>query len=128
MLVGYAGTGRAGQPLEIQLRALSDAGCAKVFSEAQNWMSVGATNALQRALDFVREGDTLMVAELDCIVRSVIDIRDNIARLADRGVEFRCLPQSRMTTNTDAKSPVMPVPDAVTESGRTFDDRAHGRG
>jgi DNA invertase Pin-like site-specific DNA recombinase len=91
MLVGYVEVNSAGQSLENQLQTLSDAGCAKVFSEEQNWMSVGARNALQRALDFVREGDTLVVTRIDHLTRFANDAQDMIACLRSRDVEFRCL-------------------------------------
>jgi DNA invertase Pin-like site-specific DNA recombinase len=91
MLVGYAAVGSAGQSLEIQLRALCDAGCAKVFSGEQSWMSSGARDPLQSAIDFVREGDTLMVAQPDCLARFSKGLHDSIARLTARGVNFRCL-------------------------------------
>lgn len=96
MLVGYVGVCSADESLEFQLRALSDAGCAKVFSEEQNWMSVGARDALQCALDFVRDGDTLVVSRFDPLAPSPNDIRDIIARLAGSGVAFHCLQQSRV--------------------------------
>ena len=91
MLVGYVGVNSVGQSLEFQLRRLSDAGCAKVFSEEQRWMSVGARNALQRALDFVREGDTLAVTRFDDVSRFANDVHDMIACLRSRDVEFHCL-------------------------------------
>jgi DNA invertase Pin-like site-specific DNA recombinase len=108
MLVGYVGVKIAGQSLEIQLRTLSDAGCAKVFSEEQNWMFVGARNALQRALDFVREGDTLVVTRLDHLTHFANDVQDVIACLRNRDVEFRCL------------DPICSVDAYLTVPGRQF--------
>ena len=60
VLVGYARTStteqRAG--LEAQLRDLKTLGCAKVFKEQVS--SVGERAQLEAALDYVREGDTLV--------------------------------------------------------------------
>ena len=65
MLVGYARTSsieqRAG--LEAQARDLVAAGCEKIFSEQVS--SVAKRDQLEAALDFVREGDTLVVTRVD---------------------------------------------------------------
>ena len=70
MLVGYARTStteqRAG--LEAQLRDLKAAGCSKVFQEQVS--SIGERAQLETALDYVREGDTLVVTKLDRLARS----------------------------------------------------------
>ena len=70
VLVGYARTStteqRAG--LEAQWRDLKAAECAKVFKEQAS--SIGDRAELEAALDYVREGDTLVVARLDRLARS----------------------------------------------------------
>lgn len=96
MLVGYARNSGASQSLEIQLRLLSDAGCAKIFSEPEGGAPTGARGALQGALDFVRQGDTLVVIQLDRLARSPNDIHGIIESLADSGVSVRCLQQPRI--------------------------------
>jgi DNA invertase Pin-like site-specific DNA recombinase len=61
LLVGYGRTStieqRAG--LEAQLRDLKATGCKKVFQEQVS--SIGERAQLQAALDYLREGDTLVV-------------------------------------------------------------------
>ena len=70
LLVGYGRTStieqRAG--LEAQLRDLKAIGCKKVFQEQVS--SVGERAQLEAALDYVREGDTLVVTKLDRLARS----------------------------------------------------------
>jgi len=117
MLVGYVGADSTGQSLEIQLRTLSDAGCAKVFSEEQNWMCVGARNALQRALDFVREGDTLVVTRIDQVSRLANDVQNLIARLRNRDVDFRCL---EPICSEETYLTVSGLVSGLTVSGRRF--------
>jgi DNA invertase Pin-like site-specific DNA recombinase len=99
MLVGYARDSGGGQSLELQLRALNDAGCAKMFSQQKNGTPAGARNALESALDFVRGGDTLVVTRLEHLAPSSSDIHGIIARLTGSGVNFRCLQQSRLDSD-----------------------------
>ena len=70
MLVGYARVSSAGQSLEVQLEALDAAGCEKVMSEKRSGSSTDGRDALKEALEFVREGDTLVVTRLDRLARS----------------------------------------------------------
>lgn len=91
-LVGYARTSTTDQKagLEAQLRDLHEAGCAKVFQEELS--SVAAKRPeLERCLDYVREGDTLIVTKLDRLARSVADLVAITKRLKDRHVGLRIL-------------------------------------
>src|SRR5687768_2257953 len=101
MLVGYARVSSAGQSLELQLEALTDAGCDKVFSEKKSGTSAGGREALQDAIDFAREGDTLVVTRLDRLARSSNDLHNIIAKLVAKGVQFRCLQQSGVDTDSN---------------------------
>ena len=66
MLVGYARVSSAGQSLEVQLDALREAGCEKIFSEKRSGTSTSGRDALTEALDFVRDSsDILVVTRLD---------------------------------------------------------------
>ena len=71
-LVGYARTSTIEQQagLEAQQRDLRTAGCRKIFFEQTS--SVGPRAQLEAALDYCREGDTLVVTKLDRLARSGI--------------------------------------------------------
>jgi DNA invertase Pin-like site-specific DNA recombinase len=71
MKVGYARTSTTEQiaGLEAQVRDLKQAGCEKLFTEQVS--SVGERDQLAAALDFIREGDTLVVTKLDRLARSI---------------------------------------------------------
>jgi DNA invertase Pin-like site-specific DNA recombinase len=90
-LVGYARTStteqRAG--LEAQLRDLKAAGCAKVFKEQVS--SIGERAQLEAALDYVREGDSLIVTKLDRLARSARSLSELVDTLENKGVALRIL-------------------------------------
>src|SRR5829696_2250100 len=91
MLVGYARTSTMDQEagLEAQLRELKGLGCTKVFQEQTS--SVGARKVLDEALEFTREGDTLVLTKLDRLARSVTHLGDIVDRLGARKVALRIL-------------------------------------
>jgi DNA invertase Pin-like site-specific DNA recombinase len=66
-LVGYARVSSVGQSLDVQLVKLKH--CDKIFQEKQRG-ALGARPSLQACLEYVREGDTLVVTRLDRLARS----------------------------------------------------------
>jgi DNA invertase Pin-like site-specific DNA recombinase len=100
MLVGYARTSTADQDsgLEAQRRDLARVGCERIFEEQVS--SVADRPELQAALDFVREGDTLVVTKPDRLARSVADLLGIIGRLEAKGVALRVLSMGGAEVNT----------------------------
>lgn len=90
MDVGYARTStveqRAG--FEAQLRDLESFGCEKIFSEQLSSVDSRRTE-LECALEFVREGDALVVTRLDRLARSVSDLTQIVGKLESKGVRLR---------------------------------------
>jgi DNA invertase Pin-like site-specific DNA recombinase len=78
---------RAG--LDAQLRDLKSTGCAKVFKEQAS--SIGERARLEAALDYVREGDTLVVTKLDRLARSARGLGELVDSLERKGVALRIL-------------------------------------
>lgn len=91
MLVGYARTSTADQiaGLEGQLRDLEGVGCGRIYSEQTSSVAVRAE--LGAALDFVREGDTIVVTKLDRLARSSQHLWDLVQRLDQKRVALRIL-------------------------------------
>jgi DNA invertase Pin-like site-specific DNA recombinase len=94
MLIGYGRTSTIDQQAGIQAqeRDLSAAGCDKLFIEQVS--SIGRRQQLDAALDYVREGDTLIVTKLDRLARSVPDLLAMVARLEAKSVALRVLAMS----------------------------------
>lgn len=98
--VGYARVSSTGQSLEIQEEQLRAAGCEKLFAEKRSGTSAEGRDQLQAALEWVRDGDVLVVTRLDRLARSIVDLRRIIDRLTTKGVGFRCLQQGAIDTTT----------------------------
>ena len=97
MLVGYARVSTQEQDLALQLDALREAGCSRVFEEKAS----GAQRdrpALKAALGYMRAGDTLVVWKLDRLGRSMAHLIDTVRRLEAKGVGFRSLTEGMDTT------------------------------
>ncbi|MEN3972845.1 recombinase family protein [Sphingomicrobium sp. XHP0235] len=113
MLVGYARVSSTGQSLEIQNEALARGGCEKVFSESMSGRSAEDRAELAHAIDYVREGDTLVVTRLDRLARSVVDLHRIIETLNEKKVGFRCLNQSGVDTDSSTGRLMLAILGAV---------------
>jgi DNA invertase Pin-like site-specific DNA recombinase len=91
MIIGYARTSTTDQiaGLEAQLRELQSAGCAKIFKEQAS--SVDTRVQLESAIEFIREGDVLVVTKLDRLARSVSDLMKIIGELENKKISLRIL-------------------------------------
>jgi DNA invertase Pin-like site-specific DNA recombinase len=88
----------------VQLDQLNAAGCEKVFAEKMSGTTTDGRDQLAEALDWVRDGDVLVVSRLDRLARSIIDLRKIIDRLSAKSVGFRCLQQGAIdTTRSDGR-------------------------
>lgn len=113
MLVGYARVSSAGQSLDIQHSILHDAGCEKIFGEKKSGRSTSGREELAEVIDFVRHGDTLMVTRLDRLARSVGDLFKILDRLHLKGVQFRCLQQPGVDTDSSTGRLMLAILGAV---------------
>jgi DNA invertase Pin-like site-specific DNA recombinase len=97
MLVGYARVSTQDQKPQLQLDALKAAGCGRIFEEKAS----GAQRerpGLKDALEFLREGDTLVVWKLDRLARSLRQLLETVELLEGRGIGLRSLTESIDTT------------------------------
>jgi DNA invertase Pin-like site-specific DNA recombinase len=100
--IGYARVSSIGQSLEIQEEQLRAAGCDRIFAEKRSGTSTDGREQLAMALDYVRDGDVLVVTRLDRLARSVSDLRKVIDGLAAKGVGFRAVQQGAVDTTTSS--------------------------
>ena len=95
--VGYARVSSTGQDLGVQLEKLK--GCDKVFKEKRTGVDAGRPE-LKRCLDYLREGDTLLVTKIDRLARSTSDLYRIVSALADKGVAFKVLDDPTIDTTS----------------------------
>ncbi len=104
VLIGYARTSTTDQKagLEAQLRDLDQAGCTKIFREEISSVAT-ARPQLDAALEWVREGDILIVTKLDRLARSVADLVTITETLKRKGVGLRILAMNLDTSTPTGK-------------------------
>ena len=83
-LFGYARMSTTEQDLSMPVAALKAAGCQTIRSEKKSGTERGARTELQVLLDFLRQGDSLAVARIDRLARSMKDLQDIVHELKDR--------------------------------------------
>jgi DNA invertase Pin-like site-specific DNA recombinase len=113
--IGYARVSSASQSLDVQLDQLRAAGCDKLFSEKRSGTTTKGREALEEALDYAREGDTLVVTRLDRLARSATDLHSLVSRLNAKGIGFRCLQQGAVDTTTSMGKLILSILGAVAE-------------
>ena len=78
---GYARVSTTDQSLDIQIAALSAAGCEKIRSEKQSGTSTKGRQELRTLLEFIGAGDVLTVTRIDRLARSIGDLQDIVRAL-----------------------------------------------
>ena len=101
--IGYARISTDMQRLDLQLDALTQAGCDRVFKD--HGISGNSTErpGLKQAMDMLQEGDTLIVWRLDRLGRSLVHLVELVSSLGRQGIEFRSLTESIDTSSSGGK-------------------------
>ena len=90
---GYARVSTTDQDATVQLDALNAAGCLVVRSETASGSTTKGRTELRTLLDFVREGDELVVTRVDRLARSVGDLQSIVGELRAKGAFLRATEQ-----------------------------------
>jgi len=100
--IGYARVSTQEQDLQLQLDALKDAGCTKVFYGKHSGAKKVNEEKLKELSDYVRADDVVMVTKLDRLGRSLKMILETLDTIEAKGASVRSLDGAIDTTN---KSP-----------------------
>ena len=116
--IGYIRVSSAEQNTERQLEGLE---MDRTFTEKVSGKSTDRP-ALQEMLRFVREGDHLFVHSMDRLARNLIDLRQMVQDLTDRGVKVTFVKEGRLFNGDDAAMSVLllSVMGAVAEFERAI--------
>ena len=92
-MLGYARVSTIGQDLDAQLAALDAAGVdpSRVFTDKLSGSAKTARPGLVALLDYARPGDTVVVAAIDRLGRSVAEVTRTIADLGERRITLHVL-------------------------------------
>jgi DNA invertase Pin-like site-specific DNA recombinase len=98
-VVGYARVSSLGQSLDVQREKLKGAGVEKLFEEKKSGVD-DKRPQLKQCLDYLREGDTLVVTKIDRLARSASDFHGILKRLGEKCVGFKALDDADADTTT----------------------------
>ena len=101
MKYGYARVSTTDQDLTIQVEALTNAGCETIRQEKVSGTSVQGRDELNTLLEFLRDGDELVITRIDRLVRSIRDLQNIVYNLDNKGVVLSATEQP-IQTNTSA--------------------------
>jgi len=102
MLIGYARVSTQDQTLNLQKDALEKIGCEKIFTDTASGAKA-ERKGLEDALEYVREGDILVVWRLDRLGRSLKHLIETITELNNRNIGFKSLTENIDTTTSGGK-------------------------
>ena len=97
--IGYARVSSYGQSLQVQQEKLN--GCDRVFQEKQSGRTTDKREQLALCLDYVRDGDTLVITKLDRLARSTRDLLNILNSLERKQVKLHVIDQ-QIDTSTPA--------------------------
>ncbi|NLS14905.1 recombinase family protein [Vibrio sp. SM6] len=101
--VGYARVSTHDQSLTLQLEALKQAGCIKIFSDTASGSDANRRGFLDLKY-YLRSGDTLVVTRIDRIARSVLDLQQLVAYLKEQEIELTATEQPISTSSAAGKA------------------------
>ena len=102
MKIGYARVSSTDQKFNLQADALEKAGCEKIFSDTASGAKDNRAGLIE-AIEFCREGDSLVVWKLDRLGRSLKHLIETINLLHKKKVGFVSLQESIDTTTSGGK-------------------------
>ena len=100
-LIAYARVSSYGQSLDVQLEKLNH--CDRIFKEKQSGRSTDKREQLALCLDYVRDGDTLVVTKLDRLARSTRDLLNILNTLEKKQVKLHVIDQQIDTSTPSGR-------------------------
>ncbi len=102
MQIGYARVSTTDQDSSLQLDALKQAACERIFEETASGAQRDRPE-LKEALRYLRKGDVLAVWKLDRLARSLKQLMETVEELAERGIALRSLTEGIDTTTANGR-------------------------
>ena len=102
--IGYARTSTVEQNLDAQIAALEAAGCSMVRTEQKSGARLDDRRELSTILDFIHDGETLVVTRIDRLARSMRDLQIIVDRLKQKGAHLVATEQPVDTSTAAGKA------------------------
>jgi DNA invertase Pin-like site-specific DNA recombinase len=103
-ILGYARVSTTDQNLDIQLAALKAAGAEIIRAEKLTGTTTEGRTELRTVLDFLRQGDTLLVTRIDRLARSIGDLQDIVRAVKAKGATLKATEQPIDTSTAAGKA------------------------
>jgi DNA invertase Pin-like site-specific DNA recombinase len=103
-IYGYARVSTTDQDLSLQYAALQAAGCEIIRAEKASGTQRDGRTELQVLMDFLREGDTLVITRIDRLARSVKDLQDIVYELKSKRATLKATEQPIDTSTAAGKA------------------------
>ena len=104
VIYGYARVSSVDQDLTLQEDTLRAAGATLILKEKKSGTTTEGREELSRLLDFVREGDTIIITRIDRLARSIGDLSAIVDRLKAKGVSLKATEQPIDTSTPTGKA------------------------
>ena len=127
MHIGYARVSTEDQDLRIQLAALKDAKCRRVYQEKKSGARADRPE-LRRMMDQLREGDTVVVWRLDRLARSTRDLLELCEEINAAGAGLRSISEPWADTTSPAGKMILTVFGGIAEFERSLIRERTGAG
>ncbi len=102
--IGYARVSTDDQDTAIQVEALERVGCTVIRREKVSGTSLRGRAELAAIMEFIREGDTLVVTRIDRLARSIADLQVIVRQLTERGAKLQATEQPIDTSTAAGKA------------------------
>ncbi|HBI6963784.1 TPA: recombinase family protein [Clostridium perfringens] len=117
MKIGYARVSTSKQDLDTQLNLLNAEGCERIFEEKISGTKKNRPQ-LQRLLDTLRAGDTVVISELTRLSRSTKDLFVLVDTIQEKGANIKSLKDSWVDTTTPIGSFMFSVMAGISQFER----------
>jgi DNA invertase Pin-like site-specific DNA recombinase len=103
-IYGYARVSTTDQDLTVQREALKRASCSVIRAEKMTGTKLTGRTELRTLLDFIRNGDTIVVTRIDRLARSIGDLAAIVREIESKGAALRATEQPIDTSTAAGKA------------------------
>lgn len=115
ILVGYARVSTKEQSLDIQIEELKKQGCKKIFSDKASGGDM-MREGLNKMLEYVRDGDTVICMKTDRIARDTIHALQIAKQLKDKEVAFKLMDLGDVDLNSTMGQVIFTIISALAQA------------